>query len=269
MATNLDRGGGLSNSNLQAGGGGSGGGGGGGGGIVFRDPPDEFTGASLTACRTNRDTFFDAAGNSDALGEFQDNQSLGIILNPTSSTDNEFETYLPGNDAGDAHDNTQWVERTDAVQGTPGDDGDDGTVTEVRFSISTDDTAPVVTSTAAGWSTTPVTMDAANTYLWRIFRSGLPGALPNWNTITPQLIGRWGGDGADGDDGDDGAGGQYVIYAYQNATERPTAPTGGSHDVDTGVTTPPTGWTVAPTDPPVWRKHLFRSRHYPPLYSNR
>ena len=34
------------------------GGAGGGGGLYFRNPPDEFTGANVAACRTARNTYF-------------------------------------------------------------------------------------------------------------------------------------------------------------------------------------------------------------------
>ena len=272
MATNLDRGGGLANSNLQAGGAGSGGGGSGGGGIVFRDPADEFTGATVAACRTARDTYFGATANSAALEEFQGNQSLGIILDPTGANNNQFETYKPGSTVGDAHDNTQWLERTDSVviegedgadssietrvqatnsttapavddsatgwsttasttvanpylwrivrkgaagslpawssiapeligyRSTDGIDGTSATI-EVRWRLSSSDTAPTVNSTAAGWATTPGTMDATNRWLWTITRFGLVGSLPNWNTISPALVGRWGVDGAEGPGG--------------------------------------------------------------------
>ena len=105
---------------------GSGGGfgGGGGGGLVLRDPADEFVGADLAACRVARNTYFAAAANADALGEFQGNQSLAIILNPANSTDNVFETYRPGSDVGDAYDAGDWLERTDSVQGGKGDEGE-------------------------------------------------------------------------------------------------------------------------------------------------
>ena len=107
-------------------------GGGGGGGLYFRNPPDEFTGNNIAACRTARNTYFALAANSDDLGEFQDNQSLAIILNPTTG-DTEYETYLPGDDVGDAYDATKWVDRTDAIvgrrgaTGAAGADGSDGT----------------------------------------------------------------------------------------------------------------------------------------------
>ena len=51
-------------------------------GLYLRKPADEFTGANLAACRVARDTYFSAAANAAALREFQDNQSLAIILNP-------------------------------------------------------------------------------------------------------------------------------------------------------------------------------------------
>ena len=144
------------------------GGGAGGGGIVFRTPPDIFTGADLAACRTARDTFFNTAGNASVLGEYQGNQSLGIVLDPTNSTDNVFETYLPGN-VGLAYDNTQWVDRTDAVEGNPGD--------QAQFPV--------------------------------------------------------------------------IIHTNSAAQPTPATPIGGSFDIPTGVLTPPTGTTEAPSSPGV------------------
>ena len=121
---------------------------GGGGGLVFRSPPDEFTGATLAACRTARDTYFNNASNADALAEFQGNQSIAIILNPTSSISDTFETYLPGNE-GEAYDSTQWEDRTDAVQGNPGDDGSQG---RFYLSIHTNSTAQPTPATPIGGS---------------------------------------------------------------------------------------------------------------------
>ena len=255
-----------------------GGSGGGGGGIVFRAPPDEFTGATVAACRTARNTFFDATANSAALGEFQNSQFLAIILNPTGANNNVFETYSAGNTVGDAHDNTEWVERTGAFAGNDGSDGVDSSIEtrvqatnsataptvddsatgwsttasattsnpyfwrivrkgsvgsipawstiapeligyrstdgidgddaniETRWQITSSDTAPTVNSTASGWTTSPGTMDATNRFLWTITRFGLVGSLPNWNTITPALVGRW------GVDGDEGPGGMQEIF---------------------------------------------------------
>ena len=74
---------------------------GGGGGLHFRNPPDEFTGTNLAACRTARDAAFATSGAlASFLGRYQGDQSLAIILNPTNSTDNVFETYLPGSSDG-------------------------------------------------------------------------------------------------------------------------------------------------------------------------
>ena len=99
--------------------------GGGGGGLHFRNPADTFTGADLAACRTARDAYFVAVATASALLEYQGNEFLSIVLNPADSTDNVFETYLPGN-AGKAYAKTQWVERTDAIQGNIGAKGDTG-----------------------------------------------------------------------------------------------------------------------------------------------
>ena len=135
-------------------------------GLYLRKPADEFAGSDLAACRVARDTYFSAAANAAALREFQDNQSLAIILNPTNSTNNVFETYLPAA-SGTAYDATQWLDRTDAVQGKVG------------------------------------------------------------------------------------AQGRFEIIIHINATSSPAKPTGGSYDTATGVLTPPTGWTEAPTQPGV------------------
>ena len=94
--------------------------GGGGGGLHFRDPADIFTGATLAACRTARDTAFGGT-LATVLSEFQGDQSLAIILAPTGA-DRQFETYLPGNE-GNAYDSSQWEERVDAIQGNTGSQG--------------------------------------------------------------------------------------------------------------------------------------------------
>ena len=90
-------------------------------GLHFRDPPDEFTGADLAACRTARDTYFNAIANADAKTQFTDDRALAIILNPTSSTDNTFETWIGS--ASDTSADALWVERTDAVRGPQGRQG--------------------------------------------------------------------------------------------------------------------------------------------------
>ena len=94
-------------------------GGSGGGGLHFRVPVDRFTGATLTACRTARNTAFSSSGTlASVLAQYQGDQSLAIILAPTGA-DLAFETYLPGN-TGNAYDATQWVVRSDAIQGNDG-----------------------------------------------------------------------------------------------------------------------------------------------------
>ena len=79
---------------------GSRGGGGGGGGLLFRTPADIFTGADLPACRTARNVYFVSSTNAEALSQFRADQFLAIVLNPANSTNNVFETYLPGNSDG-------------------------------------------------------------------------------------------------------------------------------------------------------------------------
>ena len=95
--------------------------GGGGGGLHFRNPADSFNGSDLAAARLARDTYFALPANVGALREFQGDRTLAIILTITGSSTRDFETYL-GN-PGDAYDNTQWVPRTDAIQGGRGGQG--------------------------------------------------------------------------------------------------------------------------------------------------
>ena len=126
-----------------------GGGSGGGGGLHFRNPVDEFVGASLAACRTSRDTYFSAGANAAALREFQGDQSLAIILNPTSATDNTFETYLPSTGTYDA---TQWRERTDAIEGNIGAQG------RFEIIIHTSATSAPATPTGGSYNTAAGTL---------------------------------------------------------------------------------------------------------------
>ena len=98
--------------------------GGGGGGLHFRNPVDVF------ATNAARSTAFSAGGT--AAGDhvqFAADRSLAIVigtlLSPTS-----FQTYT--GDAG-TYDDTLWLERADAVQGLPGDDGAVGA--QARFSV--------------------------------------------------------------------------------------------------------------------------------------
>ena len=143
------------------------GGGGGGGGLHFRNPADDFAAADLTACRAARDTYFSAAANAAALSEFQGDQSLAIVLDPANSADNTFETYLPAT-AGTTYDDTQWVARTDAVQGNPGDDGSQGRFELIIHSNSASstrsaptggsyDTATGAFTPPPGWTEAPTT----------------------------------------------------------------------------------------------------------------
>ena len=146
----------MTSSNIGLGGDG---GTGGGGGLHFRNPADEFVGASLAACRTSRDTYFGATANAAALREFQGDQSLAIILNPTSATDNTFETYLPSTGTYDA---TQWRERTDAIEGNIGAQGRFEIVIHINASSApatptggSYDTATGTLTPPTGWTEAP------------------------------------------------------------------------------------------------------------------
>lgn len=93
---------------------GSGSGGSGGGGLVLRDPPNIFQGANIAACRVARDAYFSAEANRAVLDEYQENQSLAIVLDPAGDNNSQFQTYTPGN-AGSAYSAAQWLDRTDVV----------------------------------------------------------------------------------------------------------------------------------------------------------
>ena len=122
-----------------------GGSGGGGGGLHFRDPPDNFRAATIAAARTARDTAFTSGGTlASVLDQFANDRSLAIIVGVTGATTNTFETYTGA--PGAAYDNTAWVERTDAVEGNPGADGDDGE--QGRFEI-------IIHTNASSTPTTP------------------------------------------------------------------------------------------------------------------
>lgn len=89
------------------------GGGGRGGGIYYPDPPLIFTGATLTACRTARDAYFNAVANAAELVKFQGDQFRAIILAPTGVAATTW-TYLTGNH-GKAYDSSQWIDRGSAA----------------------------------------------------------------------------------------------------------------------------------------------------------
>ena len=114
--------------------------GGGGGGLHFRRPVDRFTGANLAACRTARNTYFTTTATTAYL-DFVRDEFLAIILDPTSG-DEVFETYT-GDDQG--YDATMWVDRTDAVQGLPGDAGAQARM--VLYAYINTATAPTVAPT--------------------------------------------------------------------------------------------------------------------------
>ena len=56
-------------------------------------------------------------------------------------------------------------------------------------------------------------------------------------------------DAVQGNPGTDGAQGRFEIIIHTNATTTPATPTGGTYSLSTGVLTPPTGWTEAPSAP--------------------
>ena len=91
---------------------------GGGGGLHFRDPPDVF------ADEAARSTYFTTTDTTAYL-DFVLNRSLSVII---GTLDNgTFWTYTGSTGV---YDDSQWVERTDAVQGVPGAPGG-GAIEEV------------------------------------------------------------------------------------------------------------------------------------------
>ena len=179
------------NSNVRPGGAG-GAGGAGGGGLVLRDPPDEFTGANETAARTARDTFFSAPANAAALGQYQGNESLAILLSVTGG-DLIWMTYLPGDDPGDTYDATMWVERTDAVRGPRGVPGGafiSGTAAQnqLRWSVVNSRWEPVSTITK---SYAAITRGGTAAHLQSLFLAvaGMPGDIGEYAGEYVYLLG--------------------------------------------------------------------------------
>ena len=131
-----------------------GGGGGGGGGLHFRSPQDVFANA------TERNTYFTASATSKAYQQFAKDRSLAIIIG-TIARPTAFQTYT--GDAGSAYSAAAWLNRTDAVQGTPG-----GTGAQGRYTISIH-----LNSAAAPLPATPVG-GSFNIGTGRLTLTGLP-----------------------------------------------------------------------------------------------
>ena len=89
-------------------------GGGGGGGLHFRDPVDSFANDAA------RSTYFTTTA-SDAYLQFVADRSLAVVHG--TGTSQEFQTYI-GDDSG--YDDTQWLNRIDAVRGPIGLMGNQG-----------------------------------------------------------------------------------------------------------------------------------------------
>ena len=131
---------------------------------------------------------------------------------------------LPGADGQDGAQGLPGADGQQGIQGQPGTDGNDGA------------TGPRGLPGADG-------QDGAQ---------GPPGADGQDGAQGPP-----GADGNDGSLGADGAQGQYIIRIYQSATSTPLTPTGGMHDISTGVTTPPTGWSIDPSAPIIGETLYF------------
>ena len=84
--------------------------------LHFRNPRDAFTGTTLAAARTARDTYF--ATRASDLQQFANDPTLAIILTETTGNTSHFETY-------DAP-TSRWLIHTDVAQGPPGREGPRG-----------------------------------------------------------------------------------------------------------------------------------------------
>ena len=207
--------------------------GGGGGGLVLRNPVDRFTGADIAACRTARNTYFAATANAAALAQFQGNQSLAIHLSPTTGSA-VFETYEPG-EAGNAHDATKWLPRTDAVQGTPGAAGARGyrgisDLVVYQAATSAPAGAPsggeydvatgVLTPPTGAVATPPVPADGETVYA--SYATVIPLAAtgtiaPNWSNWQVAPVGPPGTGVTDSDDVPEGSSNLYYTDARADA----------------------------------------------------
>ena len=79
------------------------------------------------------------------LASFRATNRLPSSLTPTTSGDTEYETYLPGDDVGDAYDATKWTDRTDAIVGRAGPTGPQSRI--VLYAYINTATAPTVAPT--------------------------------------------------------------------------------------------------------------------------
>ena len=127
---------------------GGGTGGGVGGGLRLRNPVDEFSAVSLVAARNARDLFFLDAANASVLAQYVADPTLAIILTVTGGA-SVFETYQ----GGATYDNSQWVDRTDAVQGPPGKSIQGAYYVRAYQAASTKPSPPTASTLAAGMVT--------------------------------------------------------------------------------------------------------------------
>ena len=85
-------------------------------GLSSVTPQMNLSGPPLPLAERPRSTYFTTTSTT-AFQDFIANRFLAIVLNPTNSTDNVFETYTG---SGSTYDDTMWVERTGTAQGIPG-----------------------------------------------------------------------------------------------------------------------------------------------------
>ncbi len=225
----------------------AGGGRGGGGGLHFRRPPDIFSGATLAAAQAARTRHFSTTAT-DAWLQFRTDRSLAIILRATGS-DDVFQTYLGG---GTTYDDTQWLNRTDAIQGNPGADGAQGRFEVAVYDNSVGQPTPAtptggsyvlstgVLTAPTGTTSTPA-LPSAGERVWISVAEINPRTATS-DTVTPTWSEwtQW-----------SGAQGRFEIFIHANSAAQPTpaTPVGGTYDLDTGTLTPPAGTTEAPTTP--------------------
>ena len=221
---------------------------GGGGGLVLRRPPDIFTGATLAAAQAARNAFF--AANPTDLAEFQGDPFLTIGLDPTGNNNTVWQTYAAGQE-GQAHDASQWLDRTGFVRGPQGIQGDPGDPA---------DNASIDARIQSGVATAALTGDASRWALDKIpaisaIMGAIDGAIgDDWRTG-----GSGGGEGVSGVTRDQVADivGQALLgyrqlaryisktanYQIVSADRSSTvALTGNSASTFTVPTAVPTGW---------------------------
>lgn len=233
-------------------------GGGAGGGLITRVPADRFVGADLAACRLARDAFFNLPANADALGDFQANAFLAIILDPADSPTNVWQTYEAGQ-AGRAYDATQWLPRGTVVPGDEGPAGPRGTSVQwiFRNAIAAPNAVAAGVAAANGalvaapalWTIAPVPAPAGErTFAQQILVTGDAD-------VAYGAVGAWSGqDGRPGAPGGRGLRGTSEQYIFRNAAAPPAAAAAGVVAANGVLAAAPAGWALNPSAAPAGQR---------------